>query len=111
MSVGETREQVQNITQFCGEKLPINVPRYLMGIGDWETIRHAVLSGFDMFDCVMPTRLGRHGMAYTNDGYIHLTNARFRNDHTLLWPDAKNNLSKTYTKAYIHHLLREKEAL
>lgn len=111
VSVGESREQVQDITKFCGEKLPTYVPRYLMGIGDPETIRHAIISGFDMFDCVMPTRLGRHGMAYTHDGYVHLTNARFRNDHTPLWPEAKNNLSKTYTKAYIHHLLREKEAL
>lgn len=111
VSVGESREQVQSITQFCWERLPSDVPRYLMGIGDWETIRHAVLSGFDMFDCVMPTRLGRHGMAYTNDGYINISNTRFRNDHSCLWPEAKNNLSKTYTKAYIHHLLREKEAL
>lgn len=111
VSVGESRTQVQHITTFCWERLPSSVPRYLMGIGDWETIRHAILSGFDMFDCVMPTRLGRHGMAYTHDGYIQLTNARFRNDHSVLWSEGKNNLSKTYTKAYIHHLLREKEAL
>ena len=111
VSVGESREQVQSITKFCGERLPTHVPRYLMGIGDWETIRYAILSWFDMFDCVMPTRLGRHGMAYTNDGYVHLSNTRFRNDHTPLWAEAKNNLSTAYTKAYIHHLLREKEAL
>lgn len=111
VSVGESREEVQNITRFCGERLPSHIPRYLMGIGDWETIRYAILSGFDMFDCVMPTRLGRHGIAYTNDGYVHMTNTRFRNDHTPLWAEGKNNLSKTYTKAYIHHLLREKEAL
>lgn len=82
-----------------------------MGIGDWETIRYAILSGFDMFDCVMPTRLGRHGIAYTDDGFVHMTNARFRSDHTPLRPEAHNGLSKTYTKAYVHHLLREKEAL
>lgn len=111
VSVGESREQVQDITQFCGERLPTHVPRYLMGIGDPETIRYAVKAGFDMFDCVMPTRLGRHGIAYTDDGFVHMTNARFRNDHTPLWPEAKNGLSKTYTKAYVHHLLREKEAL
>lgn len=111
VSVGENREEVQRITSYCWPRLPHHVPRYLMGIGDWETIRHAVLSGFDMFDCVMPTRLWRHGIAYTEDGYVHITNTRFRNDHTPLRPEAKNNLSKKYTKAYIHHLLREKEML
>ena len=61
------------------------MPRYLMGIGDPETIRHAILSGFDMFDCVMPTRLGRHGQAYSDEGSINLNNAKYRNDHTPLW--------------------------
>jgi queuine tRNA-ribosyltransferase len=62
--VGESRQQVHDIVTFCGEKLPTHVPRYLMGIGDPETIEYAVRAGFDMFDCVMPTRLGRHGTAY-----------------------------------------------
>lgn len=57
VSVGESRELIQDITSFCGERLPSHVPRYLMGIGDPETIKHAIYSGFDMFDCVMPTRL------------------------------------------------------
>jgi queuine tRNA-ribosyltransferase len=87
------------------------VPRYLMGIGDPETIRHAIYAWFDMFDCVMPTRLGRHGIAYSDHWNLHLRNACYRNDHTPLWPEAKNWLSKIYTKAYIHHLLREKEML
>jgi len=82
-----------------------------MGIWDVDTIRHAILSGFDMFDCVMPTRLGRHGVAYTHDGPIHMTNQRFRSDHSPLRSDASNGLSKMYTKAYIHHLLRENEVL
>lgn len=111
VSVGESRELIQDITTFCGKKLPDRVPRYLMGIGDPETIRHAIYVWFDMFDCVMPTRLGRHGIAYSDAWNLHLKNACFRDDHTLLWPEAKNGLSKTYTKAYIHHLLREKEML
>jgi queuine tRNA-ribosyltransferase len=70
-----------------------------------------VRAGFDMFDCVMPTRLGRHGTAYMPWGNIHLTNAKFRNDHTPLRADAQCGISRMYTKAYIHHLLREKEML
>ncbi len=111
VSVGESREQIQQITAFCWPKLPVNVPRYLMGIGDMETIRFAIESGFDMFDCVMPTRLGRHGTAYHPDGNLNLHNACHRNDHTPLWPEAKNALSRQYTRAYIHHLLRENEML
>lgn len=64
-----------------------------MGIGDPETIKHAIYAGFDMFDCVMPTRLGRHGIAYTHDGPMHMTNTRFRNDHTSLDSSLKNGLS------------------
>ncbi len=111
VSVGESRELIQQVTSFCGSRLPSHVPRYLMGIGDPETIRYAIYAGFDMFDCVMPTRLGRHGTAYSHDGNLHLTNTKFRNDHSPLWIDTKNGLSKKYTKAYIHHLLREKEML
>lgn len=111
VSVGESRQQVQDITSFCGSRLPHHVPRYLMGIGDPDTIRHAIYSGFDMFDCVMPTRLGRHGIAYSDQWNIHIKNACYRNDHSFLWPEAKNKLSRTYTKAYVHHLLRENEML
>ncbi len=111
VSVWESRELIQDITTFCWNKLPYNVPRYLMGIGDPETIKHAIYAWFDMFDCVMPTRLGRHGIAYSDAWNIHLRNACYRDDHTPLWPEAKNGLSKVYTKAYIHHLLREKEML
>lgn len=64
-----------------------------------------------MFDCVMPTRLGRHGIAYTHDGPMHMTNARFRNDHTPLDTTLRNAISSRYTKAYVHHLLREKEMM
>ena len=57
VSVGESREDIQSIVSFTGERLPLDIPRYLMGVGDRETIRHAILAGYDMFDCVMPTRL------------------------------------------------------
>lgn len=111
VSVGESREQIQDITSFCWSRLPQKVPRYLMGIGDVETIRHAISAGFDMFDCVMPTRLWRHGIAYSDEWNINLTNAKFRNDHSPLQSDSKNKLSQTFSKAYIHHLLREREML
>lgn len=111
VSVGESREQIQDITNFCWSKLPANVPRYLMGIGDSETIKHAIYAGFDMFDCVMPTRLGRHWIAYWEAWRINLNNAKYRGDHTPLDWWRKNGLSKMFTKAYIHHLLREREML
>ncbi len=111
VSVGESRNKIEEIISFCGEKLPSTVPRYLMGIGDESTITYAIESWFDMFDCVMPTRLGRHGIAYTVEGNIHLSNSKFRSDHSPLCFSLKNNLSKIYTKSYIHHLLREREML
>lgn len=111
VSVGESRQDIQDIVEFTWKRLPSNVPRYLMGVGDRETIRHAILSWYDMFDCVMPTRLGRHGVFYTEQGLSHLTNVRFRHDHSMLRPEAKNWISRMYTKAYVHHLLREKEML
>lgn len=111
VSVGESRELIQQITAFCWSKLPYQVPRYLMGIGDMETMRFAIEQGFDMFDCVMPTRLGRHGVAYHPEGNLHLRNACYRTDHRPLWPEAKNALSRQYSRAYIHHLLRENEML
>lgn len=111
VSVGESREAIKEVVEFCWDKLPSHIPRYLMWVGDLETIELAVRAWFDMFDCVMPTRFWRHGLAYTNEGIIHITNARFRSDHSLLRAEAKNNVSKMYTKSYIHHLFREKEML
>lgn len=66
MSVGESKSLVRNVVEFVGPQLPVDKPRYLMGVGTPEDIRHAIEQGFDMFDCVLPTRLGRHGEAFSD---------------------------------------------
>lgn len=111
VSVGESHDDVARIVSFVGPKLPQAVPHYLMGVGTEAMIRHAIDNGFDMFDCVLPTRLGRHGVAMTKDGNIKLSNAQYRDDHTPLDPDSDCIVSRNYTKAYLHHLVRENEML
>ena len=91
--------------------LPQDRPRYLMGVGTPEDLLEAVARGIDMFDCVMPTRNGRHGMAFTRFGQINLRNARHADDPRPLdeestWPAARN-----YSRAYLHHLVRSGETL
>ncbi|HOQ79360.1 MAG TPA: tRNA-guanine transglycosylase, partial [Candidatus Absconditabacterales bacterium] len=84
-------------------------PRYLMGVGTPEDLLHAIEHGVDMFDCVLATRLGRHGVAFSGKGNINLNNAKFKEDFNPL-DDTAEGL-KNYSKSYIHHLLKEKEML
>jgi len=110
VSVGEAKEDIHRIMEFVGPKLPIQKPRYIMGIGTPEDITQAVRSGFDMFDCVLATRLGRHGTVFGPSGTIKLKNANYKSDHTPLNPDVDRFPAK-FTKAYLHHLVRENEML
>ena len=89
--------------------LPKNKPRYIMGIGTPEDIKEAVKRGIDMFDCVLPTRLGRHGGAFTADGIIHIKNAENRLSKKPLDSKCKCKVCQNYTRAYIRHLLMENE--
>lgn len=82
-----------------------------MGVGEPEDLLTAISLGVDMFDCVSPTRLGRHGVAYTNDGKINLRNSGFRNDHEPLDNECECYACKNFSKGYIAHLLRENEIL
>ncbi|MCX6825491.1 MAG: tRNA guanosine(34) transglycosylase Tgt [candidate division SR1 bacterium] len=111
VSVGESKELIREVVAFTASKLPADKPRYLMGVGTPEDILHAVEQGFDMFDCVLPTRLGRHGEAFSADGNIKLNNAKYTKDFTPLTSDCGCYACKNFTKAYIHHLLKEKEML
>ena len=93
------------------ELLPQHSPRYLMGVGTPDDILEAVARGLDMFDCVMPTRNGRHGMAFTRYGQINLRNARHADDprpldETNSWPSTRST-----SRAYLHHLVRSGETL
>lgn len=111
VSVWESKDLIREVVSYTASKLPTNVPRYLMGVGTPEDISHAIEEGFDMFDCVLPTRLGRHGEAFSANGNIKLSNAKYIKDFTSLTDDCGCYTCKNFTKAYLHHLLKEKEML
>ena len=91
--------------------LPQDKPRYLMGVGTPDDILRAVARGIDMFDCVMPTRAGRHGLAYTRHGKINLRNARHAEDTRPLDETSACPAATDYSRAYLHHLVRANETL
>jgi queuine tRNA-ribosyltransferase len=91
--------------------LPADKPRYLMGVGTPEDILESVARGIDMFDCVMPTRSGRHGLAFTRFGRINLRNARHAGDVRPLDPESACQATNGYSRAYLHHLIRCGEML
>ena len=96
---------------FLKDRLPENKPRYLMGVGTPSDILGAVKRGIDMFDCVMPTRSGRTGLAFTWNGRINIRNSKYQNDNSPLDPNCNNlNLNK-YSKNYINHLFNTNEIL
>src|SRR6202158_543364 len=111
LAVGEPQPVMLAMIEEVTPILPRDRPRYLMGVGTPEDMLEAVARGIDMFDCVMPTRNGRHGMAFTRFGQINLRNARHADDPRPLdeesaWPSARN-----YARAYLHHLVRSGETL
>ena len=91
--------------------LPEDKVRYLMGVGEPIDIIEGVIRGVDIFDCVLPTRIARHGVAFTRYGKINLNNAKFKEDFTPLEDDCDCYTCKSYTKAYIRHLIRNNEML
>jgi len=111
LAVGEGHQAMCEALDFAPGMLPVERPRYLMGVGKPIDIVEAVYRGVDMFDCVLPTRSGRHGQAWTWDGPINLKNARFAEDDTPLDPDSDVPASRDYTKAYLHHLVKSEEIL
>jgi queuine tRNA-ribosyltransferase len=111
LSVGESREEMLGMLALVAPSLPADKPRYFMGIGDPVGILEVVALGVDMFDCVLPTRLARHGMALTRDGRINLKNTRFRRDLLPLDPECSCEACTGFTRAYVSHLVRENELL
>lgn len=111
VSVGESKELIREVVEFTAPKLPADKPRYLMGVWTPEDLMHAIESGIDMFDCVLATRLGRHGAAFSREWNIKITNAKYKSDFTNLTDDCGCFVCKNYTKAYLYHLVREKEML
>ena len=109
LAVGEEREDLQRLTAFCGPQLPTGKVHYLMGIGDPADLLHAIAHGFDMFDCVQPTRMARHGTAYTRLGKLNLKRSRFQGDDRPLDPGCRCVVCRTYSRAYLRHLVMLKE--
>ncbi len=111
LAVGEGHDAMVEVLDFAPAMLPVDRPRYLMGVGKPIDIVEAVFRGVDMFDCVLPTRSGRHGQAWTWDGPINLKNARFAEDDSPLDATSEVSASRDYSKAYLHHLVKANEIL
>ncbi|MBI1392660.1 MAG: tRNA guanosine(34) transglycosylase Tgt [Alphaproteobacteria bacterium] len=111
LAVGEGREEMFRVLEFTCPHMAADRPRYLMGVGKPADIVGAVARGIDMFDCVAPTRSGRHGQAWTTAGAVNLKNAQFAEDNAPLDPDSDCPASRDYSKAYLHHLFRAGEYL
>ena len=111
LAVGEGQAAMLGCLDFAVGMLPADKPRYLMGVGKPDDIVEAVLRGIDMFDCVLPTRSGRTGQAFTADGPINLRNARFGEDPDPIESGCPCPVCTTYSRAYVHHLVRSGEIL
>ena len=111
LAVGEGHEAMLATLDVTTPLLPQDRPRYLMGVGKPIDIVESVARGVDMFDCVLPTRSGRHGQAWLDEGPLNITNARFAEDLTPLDPRINCPASRDYSKAYLHHLFKTGELL
>ncbi|QIL02904.1 tRNA guanosine(34) transglycosylase Tgt [Sphingomonas sinipercae] len=111
LAVGEGQEAMFGCLDFAPQQLPVDKPRYLMGVGKPDDIVGAVQRGIDMFDCVLPTRSGRTGQAFTADGPINIRNARFADDREPVEPGCPCPTCSTFERAYVHHLVRSGEIL
>ena len=111
LAVGEGHQAMCEVLDYAPALLPADRPRYLMGVGKPVDLVEGVARGVDMFDCVLPTRSGRHGQAWTWDGPITLKNARFAEDDSPLDPDSDCPASRDYSKAYLHHPVKAEEIL
>ncbi|MEO3999260.1 tRNA guanosine(34) transglycosylase Tgt [Mesorhizobium sp. CAU 1732] len=111
LAVGEPQAVMLDMLDVTCPVLPHDKPRYLMGVGTPDDILKSVARGIDMFDCVMPTRAGRHGLAYTRRGKVNLKNARHAEDNRPLDEDSDCPAARDYSRAYLHHLVKSGEAL
>lgn len=110
LAVGESKEEMVATLDQTLPCLPCDKPRYLMGVGEPDDLVEGIMRGIDIFDCVIPTRLARHGAAFTHDGRVNLRNARYRADEAPI-DSALVNYSSRFSRAYLRHLLVAKELL
>jgi queuine tRNA-ribosyltransferase len=111
LAIGEGQPEMFRILDFAPDFLPADRPRYLMGVGRPEDIVGAVKRGIDMFDCVMPTRAGRTGLAFTRFGELNMRNSRHGGDNRPIDPDCACPTCRSYVRGYLHHLIKSKEIL
>jgi queuine tRNA-ribosyltransferase len=111
LSVGEPENVMYEICDWCCDHLPVNKPRYLMGVGTPWNILECISMGIDMFDCVMPTRNGRNAMLFTTKGVINIDNKKWEHDFSPLDDGLNCEVSNYYSKAYLRHLMKSKEFL
>jgi len=111
LSVGEPIEMMYEFTELCCDALPVQKPRYLMGVGTPWDILEGISRGVDMFDCVMPTRNGRNAMLFTTNGVINIDNKKWENDFSPIDEGLDCEMSRYYTKAYLRHLMKAGEYL
>ena len=111
LSVGEPEDMMYEFTALCTENLPLDKPRYLMGVGTPWNLLECIDLGIDMFDCVMPTRNGRNGMLFTTQGVINIRNKKWATDFSPIDPGLPSEPSQYYTKAYLRHLFVAEEIL
>lgn len=111
LSVGEPKETMYRLMDEMQPYYPKNMPRYLMGVGSPDCLVEGVLRGIDMFDCVLPTRIARNGTAFTSQGKVVVRNGKYKDDFTPLDPNCDCYCCRSYSKAYIRHLLNAGEVL
>jgi queuine tRNA-ribosyltransferase len=111
LSVGEPHEIMYEMTDLVCRILPVEKPRYLMGVGTPANILESIALGVDMFDCVLPTRNGRNGMLFTSEGILNLKNRKWENDFSPLDPLGDSFVDRQYSRAYLRHLFASKEML
>jgi queuine tRNA-ribosyltransferase len=104
LSVGEPKEEMRAMVEATGPLLPLEKPRYLMGVGRPDDLVHAVAQGFDLFDCVLPTRAARHGLLYTSEGTVAIKQARYREDLSPPDPNCVCPTCRRHSRAYLRHL-------
>jgi queuine tRNA-ribosyltransferase len=111
LSVGEEKSQMYEVMGYCAPLLPKEKPRYVMGIGTPEDLIEGIHAGFDMFDCVMPTRNARNGMLFTSFGRLNIKGAAYAEDRLPVDPECDCYVCKNYSRAYLRHLFRSGEIL
>jgi queuine tRNA-ribosyltransferase len=109
VSVGEPEAARREVVEWTAPRLPADRPRYLMGVGYPQDLRHAVACGVDLFDCVLPARNGRHGVLFTREGRLNIKNARFRDDPRPVEEGCPCPACARVSRAFLHHLVRSRD--